>query len=172
MIPKSFSEHFRKTLKISLLTHSCDINAPRFPHPKIHDLQQCRCETKSKTHDLRRKTIRDKVNGWISHTGHTATKNYSKCRFSRNLRLAPRWPRITLRAYRKYALRVIGVVREPQECTKMIPNAFSELFLKTSKISLLTLSFDIIVLRFAHPKIHNLEQCRCCLLYTSPSPRD
>ena len=75
-----------------------------------------------------------------------------------NLRLAARWPRITLRAYRKYALRVIGVVREPQECTRMIPNSFSELFLKTSKISLLSQSCEINDLRFAHAKIHNPKQ--------------
>ena len=83
------------------------------------------------------------------------------CHFFQNFELAARWPRITLRAYRKYALRVIGVVREPQECTRMIPNSFSELFRKTSKISLLSHSCDINGLRFTQAIIHNLKQSRC-----------
>ena len=107
---------------------------------------------------LREKPIRDQADGGISRTGHSATRNYSKCRFYWILRLAARWPRITLRAYRKYALRVIGVVREPQECTSMIPNSFSKLFLKTSKISLFSQSCEINAPRFAHAKIHNPKQ--------------
>ena len=83
------------------------------------------------------------------------------CHFFQNFELAARWPRITLRAYRKYALRVIWVVREPQECTRMIPNSFSEHFRKTLKISLLSQSCDINAPRFAHAKIHNMKQSGC-----------
>ena len=110
---------------------------------------------------LREKPIRDQADGEISRTGHSATRKSPRCQFYEILRLAARWPRITLRAYRKYALRVIGVVREPQECTKMIPKSFSEHFRKTLKISLLSQSCDINGPRFTQAIIQNLKQSKC-----------
>ena len=47
---------FIKTSKILLLTQSCDNNGLPFAQAKIHNLKQSRRETKSKTHNLKRKT--------------------------------------------------------------------------------------------------------------------